>query len=146
VSTREPRLATWILEHCASDYRCDSLMGDLIEQYPERGIWWYWRQAVHSVRARAIRTLVTATEAKVSAAEFAGDLIFWIVLAACGCLYLLICAGFLLSRTPFAANQTWLQVIGAALICGAFIGAITAAHAIRLRTSRQLCVPHCPAW
>jgi hypothetical protein len=146
VSTREPRLATWILQHCISDYRCDSLIGDLVEQYPQRGTWWYWRQAVNSIRVRAIRTLVTATETKASAAELVGDLIVWIVLAACGCVHLLICAGLLLSLTPFPANQAWLQVIGAALICAAFIGAVTAAHAIRLRTVRQPCVPHSPAW
>ena len=145
MSTGEPRLATWILEHCISDYRCDSLIGDLVEQYPERGIWWYWLQAVNSIRVRAIRTLVTATETKASAAELVGDLIVWIVLSGCGCVHLLLCAYLLMSWTPLAESELAL-VIGAPVSSGVLIGAVTAANAIRMRTPRRPCVPRSPAW
>ena len=145
MNSREPRLATWILEHCISDYRCDSFIGDLIEQYPERGSWWYWRQAVDSIRVRAARSLVTATEARVSAAEFVGDLILWIMLAMCGCCQLLLCAFFLVYRGPVAKSNLAIA-IGAAVIVSAFIGAVSAARVLRMRAPRRSCVPRSPAW
>lgn len=145
MNTREPRLATWILEHCVADFQCESLIGDLIEQFPQRGSWWYWWQAVASIRYRAVRTLVTAAATKVSAAEFVGDLIVWIGLATCGCFQLGLCTYALLSRTPFTRSHV-APVIAAALICGALLSAVTVAHAMRMRAARQPCVPRFPAW
>jgi hypothetical protein len=132
VNAGVPRLASWILERCIPDYRCDSFMGDLIEQYQERGVWWYWRQALHAVRAQAVRTVMTATETEVSAAEFVGDLVLWIALAICGFYQLSICALFLLRWTHIAKSDLTL-FIGAALIGSTMIAAAGAAHVIRTR-------------
>jgi hypothetical protein len=125
-------LATWILERCTPEYRCDSFIGDLIEQYQERGIWWYWRQVLNAMRAQAVRTVVTATKTEVSAAEFVGDLILWIALGTCGCCQLLICTGFLLKWTPLAKSDPAL-IFGAALIGSTMIGAAGVAHVVRTR-------------
>jgi hypothetical protein len=54
-----PRLATWILAQIAPDYRRDSFLGDLIEQYEQgRPAYWYWRQVgavMGLVSARLLR-------------------------------------------------------------------------------------------
>lgn len=135
MSTREPRLATWILEQCASDYRCDSFLGDLIEQYPERRIWWYWRQALDAMRARAIRTVLAVTAPEGPVAGILEDQISWIVLNAYGCLQVGIFTGMLLSGTPFAKSGFALA-IGAALTAGAVICAAGAGHVLRMRVAR----------
>lgn len=42
-----PALATWLLQHFASDYQRESLVGDLIEQYHQGGSrFWYWKQVI----------------------------------------------------------------------------------------------------
>jgi signal peptidase I len=47
-----PRLATWLLQRCAGGYRCESLAGDLIEQYHAgRSSAWYWRQVLLALAA-----------------------------------------------------------------------------------------------
>jgi len=47
-----PRLATWLLQRCAGGYRCESLAGDLIEQYHAgRSNAWYWRQVLLAIAA-----------------------------------------------------------------------------------------------
>jgi O-antigen ligase len=62
-----PRLATWILLHVASDYRHDSLIGDLIEEF-EHGKTrvWYWKQvfaALGVTGAKRLRTALTGSAA-----------------------------------------------------------------------------------
>jgi signal peptidase I len=45
-----PRLATWLLQRCAGGYRCESLAGDLIEEYHAgRSSAWYWRQVLLAI-------------------------------------------------------------------------------------------------
>lgn len=135
MSPREPRLATWILEHCISDYRCESFIGDLIEQYPERGGWWYWLQALDAIRARTIRTAAAATRPEGSAAEVLEDQFSWIALNAWGYIQAVICIGLLLSRTHLANSSTAL-LIGAAVTAGAVNCAAGAAHVIRMSVPR----------
>lgn len=135
MSPREPRLATWILEHCVSEYRGDSFLGDLIEQYPERGIWWYWRQALDAMRARAIRTVVAATETEGSVADSLEDQISWIVLNGYGCLQGAVFTGMLLRNTCFARSGL-AMAIGVALTVGAVNCAAGAAHVLRMRVAR----------
>ena len=49
-----PRFATWLLQHCGSGYRCESLAGDLIEEYHAgRSRVWYWRQVLLAIMAGA---------------------------------------------------------------------------------------------
>jgi hypothetical protein len=60
-----PRLATWILMHIASDYRQDSFIGDLIEQF-EHGKTraWYWAQVLAAfgvASAKLLRTTLPAS-------------------------------------------------------------------------------------
>lgn len=129
------RLATWILEHCTSDYRRDSLMGDLLEQYRERGACWYWLQALSAVRVRALRSVVTATETEVSAAEFIGDLVWWTALGICGCGQLALCAAVLVRSTSTGMSGLYVAVVSA-LIAAVFIGGARAAHEIRMKKTR----------
>jgi hypothetical protein len=56
-----PRLATWILMHFASDYRRDSLVGDLIEQYEcGRTRAWYWKQVAVAFGVAGAKALLSA--------------------------------------------------------------------------------------
>jgi hypothetical protein len=49
-ATRPPHLATWLLERFVSGARRDSLVGDLLEQYPQRhSTAWYWRQVLIAI-------------------------------------------------------------------------------------------------
>jgi signal peptidase I len=53
-SAAPPRLATWLLQHCGTGYRYQSLVGDLIEEYHSgRSRAWYWRQVVLAIMAGA---------------------------------------------------------------------------------------------
>jgi hypothetical protein len=133
------RLATWILTRSASDYGRDSFIGDLVEQYEERGGWWYWRQVLGAVRARFSTTLATAVARQIPAAEFIGDLVMWIVLGVCGCFQLLICAVLLLIWTPLANSDLGI-FLGSILVGGILIG-VVAAHEIRSRRARQPYLP-----
>jgi hypothetical protein len=55
-----PALATWLVEHFASDYQRDSLLGDLIEQYNQGGSrFWYWKQVVAALVVASARMLPT---------------------------------------------------------------------------------------
>jgi len=135
MSAREPqRLATWVLTRCAADYERDAFIGDLIEQYQQRGGWWYWRQALGAVRAHVIRLVITATETRVQAAEFVGDLILGVALGLCALIQLPIYADLLISWTPLVRSEQKI-VAGSALIGAALIAAATTAHGIRARTS-----------
>jgi uncharacterized membrane protein YhaH (DUF805 family) len=53
-----PALATWLLEHFASDYQRDSLTGDLIEQYHQgKSRFWYWQQVVTALVVAGAKVL-----------------------------------------------------------------------------------------
>lgn len=57
-----PRIATWLLERLGPDYRNESLVGDLFEEYQQdRTPGWYWRQAIAAIcigRAARLRRLL----------------------------------------------------------------------------------------
>jgi hypothetical protein len=129
------RLATWILTRCTSDYQRESFLGDLSEQYEERGVWWYWRQALGAVRAHIIRLVVIATETRVQATEFIGDLIMWVALGLCALVQLPIYADLIISWTPMIRSEPKIIVVSA-MIGAALIAAATTAHEIRLRAAR----------
>lgn len=141
MSSRErQRLATWVLTRCTPEYMRDSLMGDLVEQYEARGDWWYWRQALGAIRARAQGGLLTAAHTEVPAADFVGDLVLSIALGIVGCSQLCICAYICFGWTPLIRSDLGL-LIGSALMGGALICAVTAVRVIRMSTPRQLRMP-----
>jgi hypothetical protein len=133
MSAAEPqRVATWILAHCTSDYQRESLLGDLREQYEDRGGWWYWRQALSAVRTHIIRVVVTAAERPVQAAEFIGDLIMWVALGLCALIQLPIYADLLISWTPLVRSEPKIIVV-TAMIAAALVVAAATVHGIRAR-------------
>ena len=129
------RLATWVLTRCTPEYRRESLIGDVIEQYEERGAWWLWRQALGAVRAHTIRLLLTATETRVPAAEYIGDLVMWIALGMCGLIQLPIYADLFISWTPLIRSELSIAIVSAVIGAG-LIGAATTAHGLRMRAAR----------
>jgi len=134
MSRRErQRLATWILTRCAFDYRRDSFIGDLIEQYEERGGWWYWRQALGALRTHSATLLVTAAETGPTA-EVIGDLILGIALVGYGCIQLGIYANLFIGWTPMRSDLSSLIVVST-MIGAALIGAAVTLHKIRLRAA-----------
>ena len=64
-----PALATWLLEHFASDYQRESLVGDLIEQYHQGASrFWYWKQVVAALfvaSAKVLRRTLAASAARI---------------------------------------------------------------------------------
>src|SRR5262249_36952677 len=51
-TSEPPMLMTWLLERLASCHRCESLIGDLREQFHDgRSAWWYRRQVVTTIVA-----------------------------------------------------------------------------------------------
>lgn len=128
-------LATWVLTRCAPEYERDSFVGDLIEQYEERGGWWYRRQALSAVRAHLIRLVVTAPERRVQAADFIGDLFMWVALGLCALIQLPIYADLLISWTPLARSEPKIVVV-TGLIGAALVATATTAHGIRARRLR----------
>jgi hypothetical protein len=137
ITWERQRLATWILTRCTSDYRRDSFIGDLMEQYEERGGWWYWRQVLGAVRAHSHRLLLTAAESDVAATEYIGDLILWIALGMYGVIQVSVYAMLLIgSMLPIRSNSSILAV--GAMIFVALLGAATAVHEIRMRTARPI--------
>jgi len=53
---RPPRLASWLVEHLASRYQREALLGDLFEEYRcGRSRAWYWRQAALALWYAGIR-------------------------------------------------------------------------------------------
>jgi len=126
------RLATWILTRCAPDYRGDSFLGDLIEQYEQRGAWWYWRQALGALRVHMLQRLSSAHATEVPAAEYVGDLMMAIALGV-----------FAFNQLPFYAEMLigtirlsrspWCMVIVSASIGAALLSAVVIGRAIRTR-------------
>jgi hypothetical protein len=58
MAARPPRFATWLLERFIGGPRRDSLVGDLLEQYPQRrSTAWYWRQVVTAIVVSAARDI-----------------------------------------------------------------------------------------
>jgi hypothetical protein len=143
MSRGEPqRLATWLLTRCTPEHRRDSLVGDLIEQYEDRGGWWYWRQALGAVRAHAVRLLVTATESEVPAAECIEDLVVWVALAIFASIQLPIYADLFISWTSLIRSDLSIIAVSTA-IASALIGAATTIQVIRAMTARAtLCSKH----
>lgn len=132
MSSRAPRVATWILERCISDYQTDSFIGDLIEQYRERGRWWYWRQALGAMRIRAFRALTAVTETKAPTADVFEDIVAWIALAACSWYQVAIFAYVLLSWIPLIRSNS-AAIIVSVLIDIALMAAAGAGSVIRVR-------------
>ena len=134
---RRQRLATWVLIRCTPEYMRESFIGDLVEQYEARGDWWYWRQALGAIRARAQGVFLNAVHTEVLAAEFVGDLVLSIALGIVGCSQLCVCASICFSWTPLIRSALGL-LIGSALMGGALICAVSAARVIRMSIRRQL--------
>jgi len=146
MSAGEPqRLATWILTRCTAVSIRDALIGDLMEQYAERGDWWYWRQALGAVRAHGARLLWTATETHVPAAEYIGDLVMCIALGMCGLIQLPIYALLLISCTQLSASESRIDVVSA-LIAAAVFGMATTVHGLRMRAPAQAQAKLQPLW
>ena len=131
------RLATWVLTHCTPEYLRDALIGDLLEQYEQRGGWWYWRQALGAVRANAVRALLSATKTNVPAAEFVGDLVTWIALGMFGLIQLPVYVELFFGETPLLRSAMGSAPVSA-LIVAVLMGAATAAREIRTRMARAI--------
>lgn len=64
-----PRLATWLLQHCRSGYRCEALAGDLIEEFHTgRSRAWYWRQVLLAIMAGAGQSMLVERDPGADAA------------------------------------------------------------------------------
>jgi hypothetical protein len=106
-----------------------------MEQYEERGGWWYWRQALGAIRAHSVQLLLTATETDVPAAEYIGDLVMWIALGIFAFIQLPIYADLFITWTPLLRSDLCTVVVSA-MIGAALIGAATTVHEIRMRKAR----------
>ncbi len=107
-----------------------------MEQYEQRGGWWYWRQTLGAVRAHAVGHLVTAAETHAPAAQCAAyicDVVLWIVLGACGFIQLAICTALLVGRTPLTKSEASLIIAISVSIGAALIAAAVAVREIRIR-------------
>jgi hypothetical protein len=134
MSRGEPqRLATWILTRCTPAIRRDSFVGDLMEQYEQRGGWWYWRQALGAVRAHTVRLLLAPPETHVPASEYIGDLVMGVTLCLFVVIQLPIYADLVIRWTHLIRSQLSIVVV-CATISTALIVAATTTHQIRKRT------------
>jgi hypothetical protein len=53
-----PSVATWLAQRLVSGPRCESLLGDLIEQYRQGRSWsWYWRQVLAAILVVTVHDL-----------------------------------------------------------------------------------------
>ena len=140
MSGGQPRLATWILTRCAPEYRRDSFIGDLVEQYEMRGNWWYWRQALGALRACSIRYLTTVSTADMSSAEYVGDVVTAVTLVLFAFNQVPFFAELFLDSTALGRSRTG-SAIADTLIGAAFLAAVTVAHLLRTRSAaaRQAC-------
>jgi hypothetical protein len=73
-----PRLATWLLQKLAPEYRAESFAGDLLEEFRAgKGNAWYWRQVLTAVLLNGWRFWNTAG-LTFFAALAAGWAVYWL--------------------------------------------------------------------
>lgn len=73
-----PRLATWLLQKLAPEYRAESFAGDLLEEFRAgRGNGWYWRQVLTAVLLNGWRFVTTAGLTFLVALA-AGRAVYWL--------------------------------------------------------------------
>jgi hypothetical protein len=79
-----PALATWLLNRFVSGYRCESLSGDLLEEYQTgRTRGWFWREVMAALLLAAryeIRRLVARHGAQLALLIAPTALTVWLVL------------------------------------------------------------------
>lgn len=131
------RLATWILMRCAPDYRRDSFIGDLMEQYDDRGIWWYWRQSLGAFRIHSITLFSAAREADQPSAEVVGDAVLWVGLIVYGSIQLGIYANLIIGWISLRSNLASRLAV-TTMVAGGLIWAAITAHKLRARAARKL--------
>lgn len=54
-SKRVPAIATWLLKHFGCGPNNDAILGDLAEQYPQKGKMWYWRQVLKNIPVSIVK-------------------------------------------------------------------------------------------
>jgi hypothetical protein len=54
-------IAQWILRHSATPERAESVIGDLLEQAPQRGAFWFWRSVLQTALLFLLPVLADAT-------------------------------------------------------------------------------------
>lgn len=134
MSNGHPRLATWILTRCAPDYRGDSFIGDLLEQYETRGSCWYWRQALGALRACSVRRLLSANDTTVLTADYVGDLVTAVTLILFGFNQVGFFAGLFLHSSRWLHSRSNHAVAESAL-GAAFLASVVVVHLIRTRSA-----------
>lgn len=130
------RLAIWLLTRYSVDSWRESFIGDLIEQYEERGAWWYWRQILGAVRTHVAGLLLTATQTRVPAvqcAEYICDVVLWILLGACGLIQVPLYTALFIGRMPLTKFEGSLLIAVSILVGASLIGAAIAVREIRIR-------------
>lgn len=135
MSRQQQRLATWLLTRCAPEYQRDSFLGDLWEQYEERGAWWYWRQVLGAVRLHTLSRFVSSSESDVPVGEFICDLVMTIALIIFAVNQLPMYAVLFLSSTSLSRSQ-----FSTAIVSGS-MGAIVMAAVIVARGIRRRALP-----
>src|SRR5580700_1180598 len=82
-SAAPPRLAIWLLDHAGDRYRCEALVGDLIEELSlGRSQAWFWRQILHAI-CSGLRPMHAAVEQRRFARrwrEYRGLMLFLILM------------------------------------------------------------------
>ena len=126
------RLATWILSRCAPDYRRDSYLGDLWEQYEERGAWWYWRQALSAMRVCTLSRLVSSSDCDVPVGEFICDLVMTTALIIFAVNQLPMYAALFLSWTSLSKSALSTAIVSG-FMGAALMGAVILARGLRRR-------------
>jgi hypothetical protein len=72
MTSRAPRVATWLLLRFSSGPHGEAIAGDLMEQYAARGSrMWYWRQVLSAIRADLVTT-ISANKTRTAAAVAMG--------------------------------------------------------------------------
>lgn len=128
-------LAIGILTLFAGEYRRESLIGDVLEQYHERGGWWYWRQVLGVVLAHPYRVFLVCKEIHAPAAEIATNLMSWLLLGLCGIFELVLCASLVLTFT--SQNRSNMSLITVSFMIGAaFVCTAAAIRRLRMRRAR----------
>jgi hypothetical protein len=122
----------WLLTRCAPHYRRDSFLGDLWEQYEERGSCWYWRQVFAAARLHVLSQLVSSHHSDVPVAEFICDLVMTIALVIFAANELPVYAVLFLSGTSLSKSDLSTTIVSGTM--GATVlGAVILARGIRRR-------------